>query len=33
MTPQSPSYSTRRARLAAHIGSHGIALIPTAPER
>ena len=27
------NYHDRRARLAAHMGSHGIALIPTAPEQ
>ena len=27
------NYHDRRARLAAHMGSHGIALIPTAPAQ
>jgi Xaa-Pro aminopeptidase len=33
MTPHTTIYSERRARIASHIGSHGIALIPTAPEQ
>ena len=32
-TTSSSSYAQRRARVAAHIGKDGIAIIPTAPER
>ena len=33
MSTTAPHYSERRARLAAHMGAKGIALIPTAPEQ